>query len=166
VSKYVTRDALIDVLKTRHPTVFVEAGTFQARVTQLALEFFIEVHTIEASPPLYHAARAKLQGTVAQTYLGDARLVIRDLAKSIVPATFWYLDANGWKYPDVVQDCPVLDLVRALARRPAGDVIVIDEAHAFGSSRPGWGAVTVDAIGKILGVTDVRLAHNCAVIYR
>jgi hypothetical protein len=150
------------------PRVFVECGTFQARVTQIALEYFAEVHTIEASLPLYAAAAKTLARTHAELYHGDARVVLKDLAAQITEPAVFYLDANGWDFPDVVQDCPVLDLVALLAPRTQFDCVIVDEVHAFGSTRPGWGAVTVESIAAMLKVPleRVLLKHNCAVVYR
>lgn len=163
-----TREALREILggMPQRPAVFVESGTFQARVTQIALEFFGEVHTIEASEPLYRAAQRTLRNTAAHCYLGDSRLVLKRLAADLAGPVVWYLDANGWDYPEVVQDCPVLDELAILAPRTQHDCIIIDEAHAFGTSRPGWGAVTIPKISEVLGGSALDAAHNCAVIYR
>lgn len=70
MSPPVTREALRDILAPLavRPRVFVETGTFQGRVTLLALEFFGEVHTIEKSELLYRAARPTLTQRGVKAY--------------------------------------------------------------------------------------------------
>lgn len=151
------------------PKVFVELGTFKGVTAALAAESFPVVHTVEASC-VHHAEAVRRYGDLGiYFHLGDSRVILADLCASIQEPAVFYHDAHWWPYADVVEDFPLWDDLDQIARRPYPDVVVVDEAHRFGTGRPThyWQEVTLESIAaRFPGHQTAFLIGNQAVVVR
>lgn len=113
---------------------FVETGTFQGASAKWASSHFKRVFTIEASEPLWRAARARYGGLGnVEFILGSSPEQLTKLLPSLSRPLFW-LDAH-WCGPHTAgesQECPLLaELAVIAAAHIDPNVILIDDARYF-----------------------------------
>jgi hypothetical protein len=116
--------------------VFVETGTFKAEMIEAQHDCFQKLISIELSPQLHAAARAKFsQDAKVELYQGDSGVKLAEAVKNINgPALFW-LDAH---YSMGItagrhHEAPIIKELSCLVhRKQARDVILIDDARLFG----------------------------------
>lgn len=180
MSRYSLSAAKLRAVLGRHPgyariRVFVETGTYLGATTMLAHDLFPIVHTVEISQPLYERARARYGRTPGVMFhLGDSRTFVTELAASLAEPALWFLDAHWFKgtrepVGGRTEGLPLWDELRAIAARPAGDLILIDDVHAFDGKgpEPAWRGVNLTTIAAALaphGEAVILGPH--AVIYR
>ena len=144
------------------PDVFVETGTWTGVTTELAVDHFKEVHTIERS--VSHFLRAvnlfRYYPTI-HCHFGDSAAIMIYLCELLPSApVMFYLDAHWFKHssgrpaPGVVGfgEFPLWGELEAIARRGQPDIIVVDDVHRFGTTdaEPGWQDVSLDSICRCL----------------
>lgn len=118
---------------------FVECGTLAGATAAWAADHFDHVVTIEASRPLYEAARRR-HGHIHNLdfMLGDSRDVLPTLVSALTrPALFW-LDSH-WSGEDtygVGDECPLLEELATLNESPLEHVLLIDDARLFQAPPP------------------------------
>lgn len=170
----------LHALRHRHPGyasigVFVETGTYLAASSLLARRQFPVVHSVEISPAL-HARAVELYGAIEglHFYLGDSRAFVQRLARELTDRVVWYLDAH-WFRKTVepvggrAEGLPLWDELDALAARPAGDLVLVDDVHSFGtaSPTPEWLGVTLDTIAaRLPGHREAVILGDQAAVYR
>ncbi len=171
-----TEAGLQEILR-RHPhvkyiKVFVETGTFKGETAAMAVVYFPTVHTIELSPELHAAARARYVGSRIAFHSGDTRVVLPRLAETITEPAVFYLDAHWWHAKDVAggeAPFPLWDELEILAKRHYQDVIVVDDVRTFGKTEPveDWKDVTLERIADFFpGCIEAVILGDQAVIYR
>lgn len=160
--------------------IIVETGTYRAINTIKLSEVFKEVHSIELSEVLYKEAIEKCEG-IANIHLhhGDSSLVIPTLEFEF--PIYYFLDAH-WcrtKPPVTANDSfPLWKELDFIAQRPHGDVIIVDDIHAFDNrSREAsdprynddWNGVNIktilEAVRKHKPVIGSFEFHDCFVMY-
>ena len=179
MSKCSVSEARLRELLQRHPgysgiRVFVETGTYLARTTMLAHQVFAKVFTIEISEALYRRAVQRYAGTPGVTFArGDSRGYVQRLAQEFAEPVFWFLDAHwfsGTREPvGGAQMFPLWDELDAIGRRPAGDIVLIDDVHVFGQRQPQpeWAAVSLNSItARLPGYRVAEILGPHAVVYR
>jgi FkbM family methyltransferase len=128
-------EALILFLKHRFDLEdFVETGTFQGNSAVWASQHFKRVFTIEASEPLWQAARTRhAQFNNLHFMLGDSSEQLKGLLSSLSRPLFW-LDAHwcGSITAGESRECPLLaELAAISAAQLEQYVIGIDDARFF-----------------------------------
>jgi len=109
---------------------FVETGTFRGDGVCRALEDFDRVYSIELNPMLHAAAVLRFRGDERVTILcGDSAKVLATL--EIKEPVCFYLDAH-WSGRGPQTPLPLLDELRAIARRPYTDVVIVDDMRLMG----------------------------------
>jgi hypothetical protein len=132
--------------------VFVETGTFLGKTISSMATIFEEAHTIELSPSLYQNAKAKFKKLPIHFHLGDSRIIIKQLARSISRRAIWYLDAHWSGGPTAGNEngqinVPLLDELRVLSQRRPGDLIIIDDTRLFGTKKEAdWSQISRENI--------------------
>ena len=167
-------------IRHRHPGyqdvhVFVEIGTYLAVSTEIAHRQFPIVHSVEISEALHKRAVA-LHGALPGVHFhcGDSRTFVARMAKEIAEPAMWYLDAHWFpktKEPvgGKAEGLPLWEELNVLAQRPAGDVVIVDDTHAFGTAvpTPEWVGVTLETIAALFpGNKEAVILGDQAVIYR
>ena len=153
--------------------VFVETGTYLGATTVIARRVFPLVHTVEVSEALYRRAVALHHAPGIHFHLGDSRAFVARLALEIEEPAVWFLDAHWFKgttQPVGGQDgLPLWEELRAIAARPAGDLVLLDDVHVFGGREPTpeWERVTLDTLAAALpGCQEAVIVGPHAALYR
>lgn len=139
---------------------FVETGTAQGNGVQVALDYgFQKIVTIEVNPKMYFEAtqRFALESNVL-LMLGGSRDVLPHVLKDIKePAVFW-LDAH-WStgeapLPPGTLPCPVLAELRALAKHPIKDhLIMMDDIRYYKHGIEQWQNINLgDIIDELMRI--------------
>nr|VFK56979.1 MAG: methyltransferase, FkbM family [Candidatus Kentron sp. TUN]VFK64723.1 MAG: methyltransferase, FkbM family [Candidatus Kentron sp. TUN] len=116
------------------PRAFIETGTFRGETAIWAASRFDRVWTVELSEQHYEKNRLYLDRVPNITALrGDSRQVLARLAGEVREAAVFWLDAHycGSPTADVDDQCPLLGELEAIAARPYGDFVLIDDARLF-----------------------------------
>jgi hypothetical protein len=137
--------------------VAVETGVWQAKTTAELAGMFREVHGVELSEEFYSKAHVSLsRSRHVSLYCGDSAEILPMLAKSIREPALFYLDAHWFPREGVADSAPfpLWAELSALKARKFGDLIIVDDVHAFG--RPvghvnEWNGVSHDSIVEALG---------------
>lgn len=110
----------------------VETGTFKGQNVIESLGDFVRIYSVESDWEYYLFAKERL-GKTRNVYLfhGDSVEFLEGL-RLPEPAVF-YLDAHwsGWGEPTPL---PLLGELRAIAKRPYPDVVVIDDMRLMGKA--------------------------------
>jgi hypothetical protein len=180
MSRYSLTAETLRTFLARHPgydriRTFVETGTYLGHTTAVAAGVFAEVHSVEISAPLFKHAKRTV-GLLRHVHLqcGDSREFVADLAQRLEGPVLWFLDAHWFKHTrhpvgGQAEGLPLWDELAAIAGRPAGDLVVIDDVHVFGRREPTpeWEDVRLETIAAALephGEAAILGPH--AVIYR
>ena len=179
MSRYSLTAARLRGLLARHPThtgirVFVETGTYLARTAMLAHSLFPTVHTVEISEPLFRRNLRKYEGTPGvHFYCGDSRGVVQRLARELAQPVLWFLDAHWFertREPVGGRDAfPLWEELDAIAQRPRGDIVLLDDVHVFGTQepQPEWAAVNLASVAaRLPGHREAVILGPYAVVYR
>ena len=143
--------------------IFIETGTYRAERALMARWIFPTVYSIELSQELYRKAKG-LYGEIMGLCLmeGDSSVVLPELLKMLGrdpwPICFFldahYFDQSGAE-SEIAHDnpMPLMDELQAIASRPPGDIVIVDDVHAMG--REGiWSKIDPIHILESLGVID------------
>ena len=127
--------ALVMFLKERFGRrCFVETGTLGGNSASWAARIFPSVYTIEASEPLWQAARQRYSQLSNVRFIhGDSPSQLATLIPTLERPLFW-LDAHWSGGPTAGQEaeCPLLrELATISAVRPEEAFILIDDARFF-----------------------------------
>lgn len=117
--------------------VFVETGTCRGDTTRMAAAMFKAVYSIELSEEHFLAAKQRLGGlTNVSLVHGDTAEQLGMLAKSIDRPAVFFLDAHfaGGRTALASTEVPFYDELSAIAQRPQGDLVIIDNLRPFGQS--------------------------------
>jgi hypothetical protein len=113
---------------------FVETGTYRGETAIWAAKTFTRVVTIEQAQSFYDAAKVRLAPLKnVEVRFGNSRTELSRLAESLSgPVVFW-LDAHwsGGETYGQGDECPLLDELAVIAKRPNADIILIDDARLF-----------------------------------
>ena len=115
---------------------FVETGTFKGDSLAAARKYFTECHSVEASPELHTAARARFEGAQdVHLHLGDSPSLLRQQRDCFAssPTLFW-LDAhwcNADKTSGAKSQSPLLGELTALGSLHPESVVLIDDARLY-----------------------------------
>ncbi len=129
------------IIERSAATTFVETGTFHGESLKYAASLpFRQLHSIELSPLLHHAAEtAFADDTRIRLHCGDSTVVLPTVLREVRDRCLLWLDAH-YCFLDSARgpkDCPLLeelDAVLAHERRfRVQHVIVIDDYHIFGT---------------------------------
>ncbi|MCK1297318.1 hypothetical protein IVB33_07045 [Bradyrhizobium sp. 24] len=118
----------------------VETGTFRGDMIAATKNRFRQIISIEVYEPLAQAAADKFSRDAnVKIICGDSAEVLPDVARQLsTPAVFW-LDGHysGPSTGTSTVETPILAEIESLAtlRRGMRDVILIDDARAFGTER-------------------------------
>ena len=132
--------------------LLIETGTYFGEFTRTAARFFKSVWTLELSPVLFEKSKRNLAGYEnVSCYHGDSTttlpvLVDMTVVKKMQSVAF-YLDAHFFSRSVPVEykgkvatssPFPLWDELKAVTLRPTGvrDVVLIDDVHLWGRSRP------------------------------
>ncbi len=118
---------------------FVETGTFRGNTAVWAAAHFRQVTTIEMSPAIHAAAKARF-GSLSNVRAieGDSRIVLGELVAGLAqPAIFW-LDPHwsGLDTAGVDAECPVLEELARINASPQAHVVLVDDARLFCAPPP------------------------------
>ncbi len=146
--------------------LLIETGTYFGEFTRTAARFFTSVWTLELSPVLFEKSKRNLAGYPnVSCYHGDSATVLRVLveASSKIESVAFYLDAHFFSRSVPIEykgkvaassPFPLWDELKAVTLRPAGvrDVVLIDDVHLWGRSRPDkrWRDVNEEEIARRL----------------
>lgn len=155
-------DARAILARHRVPVrTFVETGTHRGTTLFpiVHARIFEHVHSIDLSPFHHGRAREALSDREeVALHLGDSRLVVPALAKSIAEPAFFWLDAHWYDDgPETLGgDCPLFEELEAIRARDYPDVVVIDDMQCFGRKwgedpRSDWTRITETSILNALG---------------
>lgn len=176
-------------LVARHdvrPKVFAETGTFHGERAALACQLFDRVLTCELSGTLHRAAQATYGHLPITFVYGDSRDVLPQWAEELKEPVCWYLDAHWFTLnpnrtkagalrdanggiAGQAEGLPLWDELRALARRPYPDIVVVDDARDFGTDQPTpeWREVSLERIAaQFPDHREAVILHDQAVVYR
>lgn len=133
--------------KTRGIEVLIETGTYRGDMVAAVLPMFRRIVTIELSPDLHRAAKARFaRWPHVECIQGDsAERMASVLSELREPALFW-LDAHwsGGITARAGLDTPITAELEAILAHPVrGHVILVDDARHFDGSR---GYPTVDSL--------------------
>ena len=136
--------------KYKRGKTFIETGTYVGDGIRKALAAgFERVVSIEVQPMLADAARkAFASDPRVEIVLGDSKVVLPEVLKTVVgPATFW-LDAHwldGYKQEET--KCPLYDELRAISQHSCKThTLLIDDMQMMGTTHS-WGkGMQVDRI--------------------
>ena len=133
----VKQQAILDVSKRYHCDTLVETGTYFGDMVESMKSKFAKIHTIELDDKLFAAAEKRFRNDENVTlYHGDSGVVI-DAVLSQLNATqgralFW-LDGHYSGEGTADSECPIVNEVRKILEARENDIILIDDAHCFGS---------------------------------
>ena len=164
------------------PEVFIETGTLECKTTLIAVKRFSDVHTIDLSPEIVHAARQRCDDTAIKCHLGDSANVLPLLSavyhdRPIVA----YLDAHHFyrgagELTDVIADgnpMPLWVELVAINMRTQADWVIVDDVHAFGRAPEGkeadWTGIGIAPILDALDrsrIVDAEVIGDQLVIWR
>lgn len=110
----------------------VETGTFRGENVFQSLDDFELIYSVESDWELYLQSKSRFSGNPkVSIFHGDSVEFLENLFLP-EPAVF-YLDAHwsGWGEPSPL---PLLGELRAIAKRPHPDVVVIDDMRLMGKA--------------------------------
>jgi hypothetical protein len=118
---------------------FVETGTFRGDTAAWAAAHFPQVTTIEMSPAIHAAAKARF-GSLSNVRAieEDSSAVLGELLAGLSqPAIFW-LDAHwsGLDTAGIDAECPVLHELARINASPQAHVVLVDDARLFCAPPP------------------------------
>ena len=134
--------------------VFVETGTLTGMTISRMRALFTVCHTIELSKYYYLRSRIKYFFSGIHFHLGDSVKVLARLAPKIKEPAVFFLDAHwsSGKTARGAKDCPLLEEMRILSKRPYSDLIIVDDARLFGTNEgEDWSQITQSAIMESFG---------------
>ncbi|MBU1119521.1 hypothetical protein KKH43_06590 [Patescibacteria group bacterium] len=117
------------------PEVFIETGTYRGDTISELLGKFRKMHTIELSKKWYKKTSKRfLNNKVVTCHQGDSSRVLSDVLKTMHEPVLFYLDAHyaGKHTARGVEDVPLLDELKIIAKRTYQDIVIIDDAHIIG----------------------------------
>jgi hypothetical protein len=158
-------------------TTLIETGTYLGDMVEAQKARFVQVLSIELSPELYRAARARFAQAQNVTLLqGDSGELIESVIKRLDgPALFWldgHYSAGVTAHGSL--ETPVKRELETILGSANDHVILVDDARCFGTGdfptmdgvralvarlRPGWTCVVKDDIIRIYPPT-VRQTTN------
>jgi hypothetical protein len=117
--------------------ILVETGTYNGDMVEAMKDVFDRIYSIELGEQLYEKAREKFKGVKhIELIHGDSGVELMNLMNRInEPALFW-LDGHysGGVTARGGEDTPIFKELRHILNAPdRGHVIIIDDAHCFGS---------------------------------
>jgi hypothetical protein len=129
------QDVVRDYARRFGANILIETGTFRGDMVHAMLADFAVIHTIELSPALAHAARARFSGDAhVSVHEGDSSAVLPGLlAKINEPCLFW-LDghSSGGETALGSIQSPILAELATILRHAVGNhVILVDDAREF-----------------------------------
>jgi hypothetical protein len=138
-------------------SIFVETGTYLGETTNMAMQHFEKVHTIEIKEDLYTRAKhtfSKKYNVVC--YLGDSSIVLVDICKTLDKATCFWLDGHysaggtgkGTKNIPLYEE---LEIIMKECKQSC--LILIDDCRLFEKVDPyvdGWDQINTNSILKIV----------------
>jgi hypothetical protein len=112
--------------------VLVETGTFRGQNVQDSLNDFDLIYSVESDFDFYLRARRRFMGNDKVKIIHGCSVEFLERLVLPEPAVF-YLDAHwcGWGDPTPL---PLLGELRAIAKRPYHDVVVIDDMRLMGKA--------------------------------
>jgi len=120
--------------------VLVETGTQYGQMVSALRNDFAEIYSIELNEDLFHAARRNFARCPHVHLLqGDSAVVLPELLQKLAPPLLFWLDAHGGAIP-LIQELEAI-----LSDPAAGNVILIDDAHALEGNI--W-SLTLDAVRR------------------
>jgi hypothetical protein len=156
---YKDLDRVMSFVDGEPPEVCIETGTLLGNATAVFASTFNMVHTIDLSKEHYGHAVSRFAGVEnVMCHHGDSAVVLPLLLDQYKDERlFLHLDAhwfNDSRYPDIAADVPLplWDELKALQSRETHDIVVVDDVHAFGKSKPSdlWKEVTFESIEHAL----------------
>jgi len=115
-------------------SVFVETGTFLGHTTERVARLFRTVYTIELSPEIYLATRARLSDHANVVFInGDSATEVQRLCGEIDEPAVFFLDAHfaGGNTAFGAKEVPLYEELSAIAERAWCDLIIIDDFRLF-----------------------------------
>jgi hypothetical protein len=109
----------------------VETGTWHGKTARALADVFSGVITIELSPELHREASEDLAGARVEVLCGHSPKLLAELDRNV--PTLYFLDAH-WSAGDTagdVEQCPVIDEIRAIGSGHPRDCLIIDDARLF-----------------------------------
>lgn len=149
---------------SHHIRSFIETGTYQGKTAARASAIYDSVVTIENSPALYEAARARYRDVGNIEFIfGHSSVRLKEVvAKLREPCVFW-LDAH-WSGGDTYgsgDECPLLEEISAINGSPYDHVILIDDARLFMAPPPRpHDASTWPTLSALLNVLNQRQRYT------
>ena len=134
VIKHQTIRDYAEQLKLR---IFVETGTYFGDTVAAVMSSFDKLYSIELSRDIYEIARKRFVKMDKVTIIhGDSGVEIEKVLNWLdQPALFW-LDSHfsGGVTAKGVKDTPIIEeMTQILSSKIEGHVIIIDDAHSFGT---------------------------------
>ena len=136
VPHLIKQGTLLEYAKEYSLNVLVETGTYYGAMVEAMKNSFDQVYSIELDPYLYERARKRFRSAKnVRIVHGDSGTVLKTVVEGLNSSALFWLDAH---YSVGVtargdKDSPILEeLDIILSTRFDGNVIIVDDAHAFG----------------------------------
>lgn len=158
-------EAILDKAPIK-PKVAIETGTYQGATATKLATIFDTVHTIELKKELYDALDKS--NPKVKYHFGDSAVLMPVITPE--EPVFFYLDAHYHNFlPEgtTADSWPLWDEIFWISKRPAGDIVVVDDVHAFGSGfkRGKWHEAKPPEIAKRLD-RPFNIVGDWLVVYR
>lgn len=126
---------ILDKREGYNPVNFVETGTYKAESIHAVSSMFKKCYTIEVSKILFSAAKSTSKGDNVAFLYGDSAEILPQLCKELKEPTVFYLDAHWFKWDHTIggkSTFPLWTELQVIRDRQKKDIIIVDDAHAFG----------------------------------
>ena len=130
VPHLIKQTAVREYAKRFHLPILIETGTQYGQMINAMRKYFREIYSIELDDTMYALA---IKNFASQKHIhllhGDSAVELPKLLPSISEPCLLWLDGHSDK-------TPIIDELRAVfSHGPCKQVILIDDAHCFGSSK-------------------------------
>ena len=150
------------------PEVCIETGTRNGNSAKVWATLLSEVHTIEIRKEPYLKAIKNNTLKNIHFYHGDSSKVLPKLIKRFQQPVLFYLDAHRSRTGGKYNGFPIWNELEAIKRRNFGDIVAIDDVHAFGRKKKSggastWDGLTVETITKYLRsrIKEIKVFDDC-----
>ncbi len=130
------QQVVVEYIRRYSPAVFVETGTYKARMVYAVMPHIKNIYSIELDQTHYQNARRRFAGYPhIHIVQGQSGEVLAEVLKDIHQSCLFWLDAH-WSGGSTARgdlETPIMQEVACILNHPlaAGHVVLIDDARCF-----------------------------------
>jgi hypothetical protein len=156
-------------------STYIETGTFWGYQLNFASEVFTSVVGVELDAACVEISRKWNRANPnVQVIHGDSKTQLPVLLGQHPEPCFFFLDAHWCQGPldedgdqmQVLQEgaTPLWGELEAIRERPSGDILFVDDIHAFGVE-PGWEGITIPSVLEFVGRDQYEARKDGLVVW-